>query len=145
MLSVIDLEAGYKKGHKSVPVLSSISLQAESNELVAVIGRNGVGKTTLLKTIVGIHIPYKGSIQLNGRELIHADRKYLSKLVSYVSTDLVRSPVMTVNDLVSLGRHPHTSWLGHLEPFDKQCITKAIEYTHMGALANKVTGKGREQ
>ena len=131
MLTVQNLKVSYRSRKRTVPVLSSVSLQAGADELVTLVGRNGAGKTTLLRSIVGLLKPDEGSVQLNGMELLRQDRRMLARMVSYVSTDMVYNPVMTVYDLVALGRHPHTSWLGRLEKTDRDSISRAITLTHM--------------
>lgn len=137
MVSIQQIEVGYPGKSGMQQVLSGINLQAEKSELVAIVGRNGAGKTTLMKAMVGLHSPLRGSIFLDGTDLVHLGRKELSRMISYVSTDLIHSPSMTVYDLVALGRYPYTRWLGLLEPSDKEWIAKAMEYTHVSPFAHK--------
>ena len=137
MVSIQQIEVGYPGKGGMQQVLSGINLQAEKNELVAMVGRNGAGKTTLMKAMVGLHTPLGGSIFLDGKDLVHLGRKELSRMISYLSTDLIHSPSMTVYDLVALGRYPYTRWLGLLEPADKEWIDKAMEYTHVSSFARK--------
>jgi iron complex transport system ATP-binding protein len=137
MLKAVDLDIGYKAKNKPQAILSSVFLQAMENDLIAVIGRNGIGKTTLLKTIAGIIKPLHGKVELQSVEINHIHRKELARKISYVSTELVNSPNMTVYDLVSLGRHPHTGWYGHLEETDKVVIGQAIVLMHLDQLSGK--------
>jgi iron complex transport system ATP-binding protein len=137
MLKVVDLNIGYKPKDKSRAILAEVSLQAMENDLIAVIGRNGIGKTTLLKTIAGILKPLKGKVEMHSREISGIHRKELARMISYVSTELVNSPNMTVYDLVALGRHPHTGWYGQLEKSDHNAIHRAIRFLHLDELSKK--------
>jgi iron complex transport system ATP-binding protein len=137
MLQVIDLNIGYKATDKAPPVLSSVCLQAMENDLIAVIGRNGIGKTTLLKTIAGLLKPLDGKVLMNSTEISFIHRKELARMISYVSTELVSSPNMTVHDLVALGRHPHTGWYGELRSNDIEAVQRAIFLMHLDHLAGK--------
>ncbi len=137
MLKVVGLHIGYKPKVKSAVILSDVSLQAMENDLIAVIGRNGIGKTTLLKTIAGILKPLKGKIEMYSREISNIHRKELARMIGYVSTELVNSPNMTVYDLVALGRHPHTGWYGQLEKTDHEAIHRAIGFLHLDQLSEK--------
>jgi iron complex transport system ATP-binding protein len=137
MLKVLDLNIGYKPKDKSQAILSSICLQAMENDLIAVIGRNGIGKTTLLKTLAGIITPLQGQVEMYSREITLIHRKELARMISYVSTELVNSPNMTVYDLVALGRHPYTGWYGQIEAKDKEVIHRAIALMHLDQLSGK--------
>ena len=137
MLQINDLYIGYKAKDRSAAILSAVSLRAMQNELIAVIGRNGVGKTTLLKTITGILKPVLGGVHLQSRDIHSISRRELARMISYVSTELVNSPNMTVYDLVVLGRHPHTGWFGKLGDDDEKIIRRAINLMHLDPLVSK--------
>lgn len=137
MLHVIDLYIGYKAKEKNKAVLCSVSLHARENDLIAVIGRNGIGKTTLLKTIAGIIKPLQGKVLLKSNEIHRIPRKELARMISYVSTELVNSPNMTVYDLVALGRHPHTGWYGQTDAGDEEVIQRAILLMNLNELSAK--------
>jgi iron complex transport system ATP-binding protein len=137
MLRLLDLYIGYKSKKKARPILSSVCLQAMDNDLIAVIGRNGIGKTTLLKTIAGILKPVNGKAELDSTDIQLIQRRDLAKKMSYVSTELVNSPNMTVYDLVALGRHPHTGWYGKLQSVDKEIIQRSIILMHLDHLSAK--------
>ena len=104
---------GYKGKSSSVNIVKSgISVYAIKGELVAVIGGNGVGKSTLLKTISGFQSPVSGEVLIMGKPVRDYPEKELALIMSFVSTEIIRVPNLSVFDLVSLGRYPYTNWFG---------------------------------
>jgi iron complex transport system ATP-binding protein len=116
---------GYKS-HVTKVVKSGITLEALPRELVAIIGENGVGKSTLLKTLGGFLPPLEGQLTIGEKSITEYQEKELAKLLSYVSTEQIRVPNLNVYDLVSLGRYPHTNWFGKLLTEDRLLIEEAI-------------------
>ena len=102
------------------------SVYALKGELVAIIGENGVGKSTLLRTIAGFQSPVSGNIQILGKQISEYREKDLALLMSFVSTEIIRVSNLSVFELVSLGRYPHTNWFGKLLDEDQQLIEEAI-------------------
>jgi iron complex transport system ATP-binding protein len=99
-------------------VLEAASLRAAAGRLTAVIGPNGGGKTTLLRTLVGSQPPLSGEVYLDEVELRRLDRTERARKVAVVLTDRVDPGLLTVGDIVLLGRHPHTGWRGDLTAED---------------------------
>jgi iron complex transport system ATP-binding protein len=119
---------GYKqKGNSQKVVKSGISVHALKGELVAVIGENGVGKSTLLKTIAGFHSAVGGEVLIRGKQVSTYHEKELALMMSFVSTEIIRVPNLSVFDLVSLGRYPHTNWFGKLLDEDRRIVEEAIQ------------------
>ena len=100
----------------SLPVVEVAALRAPAGQLTAVIGPNGSGKSTLLRTLVGSQPPLAGDVFLDGTELRRLDRLERARTVAVVLTDRVDPGLLTVGDVVLLGRHPHTGWRGDLTP-----------------------------
>ena len=126
--SLVQLEnvaIGYKS-HPTKVVKSGITLEALPSELVAIIGENGVGKSTLLKTLGGFLPPIEGKLTIGEKSVHEYQEKELAKILSYVSTEQIRVPNLNVYDLVSLGRYPHTNWFGKLMTEDRLLIEEAI-------------------
>jgi iron complex transport system ATP-binding protein len=119
-------------------VKSDISVFALKGELVALIGENGVGKSTLLRTIAGFQPPVKGDITICGREIGSYREKELALLMSFVSTEIIRVPNLSVFDLVSLGRYPHTNWFGRLLEEDEFLIEEAIQAVGLNGYENRM-------
>jgi iron complex transport system ATP-binding protein len=128
MITLTNAAIGYDVTGKSVKVVKSgISAYALKGELVAVIGENGVGKSTLLKTIAGFQPPVGGNVLIRGEQIGTYREKELALIMSFVSTEIIRVPNLSVFDLVSLGRYPHTNWFGKLVEEDRYLIDEAIK------------------
>lgn len=119
VLAAVDLVAGYRHGRRSLPVVEVAALSAPAGQLTAVIGPNGGGKSTLLRTLVGSQPPLAGDVFLGGTELRRLDRLERARSVAVVLTDRVDPGLLTVGDVVLLGRHPHTGWRGDLTEDDE--------------------------
>lgn len=106
-------------------------------EFTALIGRNGTGKSTLLRTITGLAKPLKGSITINGRDVAEMTRREVAEKISFVSTDEVRVSNLKVWDVVALGRAPYTNWVGSLTAEDKKKVAESLELVGMSSFASK--------
>lgn len=127
VIALIEASIGYKLKTKSEKIVkSAISVYALKGELVAIIGENGVGKSTLLKTIAGFQPIVNGDIRVSGKPISSYREKELAHLMSFVSTEIIRVTNLSVFDLVSLGRYPHTNWFGKLLDEDRYLIEEAI-------------------
>ncbi len=129
ILTFNSLELGYNSGGKKRILLPQITGTGFEGELIAVIGRNGIGKSTLLRTIAGLLPAMGGGIEIEGRKIEEYSRNQLSLKVGYISTEPVRVSNLKVFDLVSLGRFPHTDLFGRIEESDKKAILDALAKT----------------
>ena len=132
-LEAHDLVAGYHRGRTRTPVLDVASLAAPAGQLVAVIGPNGGGKSTLLRTLIGAQPPLRGVVRLDGTSVADLDRRERARRIAVVLTDRVDPGLLTVGDVVELGRHPHTGWSGYLTAEDVEIAHAAA--AHLGVLA----------
>jgi cobalamin transport system ATP-binding protein len=123
------LSLGYTAGKHPKPILPPLSASSTGGELIAVIGRNGIGKSTLLRTITGLQSPLGGDIFISGRSYSEYSRLEIARRIGYISTEVIKVSNMSVYDLVTLGRFPHTNWLGNLNQADKFAIENSIERT----------------
>jgi iron complex transport system ATP-binding protein len=137
ILTVRNLEIGYGKPPHHCSLVPPVNASAGKGELVAVIGRNGIGKSTFLRTITGLQNPLGGEILINGLPLTSYSNKTLAHNIGYISTEPVRVENMTVFDLVALGRYPHTGWTGSLNIADRE----AIEFSILNAGIGKLRGR----
>jgi iron complex transport system ATP-binding protein len=137
ILSLDSLKIGYSSGKTKKALLPPLNACAVSGELIAVIGRNGIGKSTLLRTLAGLQEPLGGEINYNGRNVKDYSRMELALKVGYISTEIVKVSNMSVYDLVALGRFPHTNWIGKIEKEDHERILDAISKTSMGSFCQK--------
>lgn len=141
ILSMNSLQIGYGSGKNRKVLLPPLSATACRGELVAVIGRNGIGKSTLLRTIIGLQQYLGGSVRIKGENLSMIPRMELARRIGYISTEIIRVNNMTVRDLVALGRFPHTNWIGKIDRDGHEAVEMAIIKTGMGNLAGRYIGE----
>lgn len=123
LLTCQRLTVGYSHEH---PLFSNLSLSLLPGEMVCFMGPNGIGKSTLIRTLSGLHDPLSGTVEgLN------------EKKVALVLTDKVSMQHMNVYDLVAFGRYPYLSWNIQLTEGDRQIITYALKRVNMLELANR--------
>jgi iron complex transport system ATP-binding protein len=133
-----DLSIGYAEKRNAKIIQSGISLNAFKGELIALIGGNGVGKSTFLRTLAGFQPALSGKILYKERELITYKEKELARILSFVSTEIIRVSNLTVFDLVALGRYPYTGWSGRLSAEDRIKVEKAISMMGLEGYENKM-------
>ncbi len=132
------LTVGFKGSWKGgVPVLSGVNVTLRKGELVCLIGPNGTGKSTLLRTLAGVHPPLAGQVFLQGKDLGGMGPPEVAKSVSIVLTERVGGAGLTVYDIVAMGRYPYTDRWGLLSDMDREFVEKALERVGMGALAHR--------
>lgn len=131
ILTFESLEIGYINGKTKKILLPAFKGSAEEGELIAVVGKNGIGKSTLLRTIAGLQPVITGSLQIGGKSIHEYSRLQLSAKVGYVSTEIIKVSNMKVYDLVSLGRFPHTDWFGRIDPLNHEAVMDALSKTGM--------------
>jgi iron complex transport system ATP-binding protein len=102
------------------------------------IGANGVGKSTLLRTIAGFQPSIGGSVRIRGNEVNTYREKDLALIMSFVSTEIIRVPNLSVFDLVSLGRYPHTNWFGKLMDEDRHIVEESINSVGLNGYENRM-------
>ncbi len=136
-LSFKDLEIGFTSGKLRHVLLPPLNGSAGKGELVAVIGKNGIGKSTFLRTFAGLQALLAGELTIDGKSIAEYTRMELSAKIGYISTEIIKVSNMKVYDLVSLGRFPHTNWLGRIDTVDHNVIMEAISKTGMSEFRNR--------
>jgi iron complex transport system ATP-binding protein len=124
-----NLTLGYSNRKPKKAVLENLSFQLFENELTCLLGPNGVGKSTLIKAILGQLKPWNGELTLNERNIQNFSNAELSKALSVVLSEPVLPGNMTVGQLVALGRIPHTGWTGRLDKHDLDLVENALYLT----------------
>lgn len=119
-LSFHDLEIGYK----SKPLTKPINLSLNEGNLIALMGLNGTGKTTLFKTILNELQPLSGEVRFNDKTL---DIKNLQHTIGIVYTERTHIFGFTVRDMIAMGRMPYTNRFGKLSSKDNSIIDDYIE------------------
>jgi len=132
------LSVGYEQpGEAPLEVLKNINFTAAPGEMVALIGSNGIGKSTLLRTLAAFQPWFSGDIQINGKGLKTLNPKEIARIMSFVSTENIRVPNLSIFDLVAYGRFPYTNWIGMLASEDKSLVYEAIEKVGLGGFEQR--------
>lgn len=107
------------------------------SSLTALIGRNGTGKSTLLRAIAGLNRNYKGEILIGRTPIVRLKPKDIAKTISFVSTGRPRIDNMTCIDLVATGRAPYTNWIGRLTEDDNLIVSQSLDAVGMTSYSSK--------
>ncbi|MBD5068281.1 MAG: ABC transporter ATP-binding protein [Alistipes sp.] len=118
-------------------LLDRVSADIPRASLTAFIGRNGTGKSSLLRVIAGLDPAADGEVRLCGRPLSDLGPGERAATVSFVATDKVRIAGLTCEELVALGRAPYTDWIGRLQESDRAAVRRALETVGMTGFARK--------
>ena len=137
ILQTQQLAIGYVSKNTVKTVASDISLALEGGKLIGLVGINGVGKSTLLRTLTGIQKPLHGSIYIQQKPIESYTSLALAQQISVVLTEKLPPSNLTVYELVALGRQPYTNWLGKLSAEDKIQIDQAIFLTEISPLIHQ--------
>lgn len=133
-LSVRNLSVGYA----GRAVLRALSLDLRPGEFLSLAGPNGVGKTTLLRTLGGSLAPLAGSALLDGADLSSLSRRELASKVARVAQSARADWPFTVAEAVSLGRYPRLGWFGRLGSGDRREVEKALARTSLSELSDRL-------
>jgi iron complex transport system ATP-binding protein len=137
ILTTSNLCVGYTSKKENKAIASNINLTLNKGELIALIGANGIGKSTLLRTLIGIQPPLSGTVILNDKNILDYDSISFAQNLSIVLTEKLPPSNLTVFEIIALGRQPYTNWLGNLSDNDISKINEAMELTQITSLANK--------
>lgn len=125
-LQINKLSIGYVSKKHTTVVYENISANFTEGMLVGIIGKNGLGKSTLLRTVAGLQEKLSGEILIEGKISDQIERHELAKSIAVVLTEKVGGFNLTVTDLVSLGRVPYTNAFNQLTEGDKNVIDDCI-------------------
>ncbi|MBN2751215.1 MAG: ABC transporter ATP-binding protein, partial [Rhodospirillaceae bacterium] len=134
--SVLSCEAlcvGYKRA-----VLSDVTLDIQAGDFVSLLGPNGVGKTTLLRTLSRHLKPVSGCVRILGQDLHAMPALDLARVMAVGLTDNAKPPLLSVFEFVALGRYPHTGFMGHLRPEDEAVVEAALSSVAAENLADRL-------
>ena len=138
MIQLKHLEIGYHAKSKPNSVFKNINLSFETGDLVGLIGNNGVGKSTLLKTITGNLAPLHGEIILNGKQLHQFSTQELAQHISIVVTEKIGGFNLTAWDVVATGRTPYINVFAKLTASDEAIINSSFEQLNISNLKHKL-------
>lgn len=137
ILKTQDLSIGYTSKKETTSVASNINIALKKGELIGLIGANGIGKSTLLRTLTNVQNPLKGNILINDKNISNYHPLDLAKVLSLVLIEQITSKNLSVFELVALGRQPYTNWVGSLSKYDIETVNNALNQTNLSDLKNK--------
>ena len=133
-----DLSIGYPDKHNTKRVAEHLNASIHSGELTCLLGTNGVGKSTLLRTLSAFQPPLGGTIDLLDRPLSTYDDRKLATVIGVVLTEKSDIRNMTVEELVGLGRSPYTGFWGTLKEGDRKIVHEAIARVRIEPLTQRM-------
>jgi iron complex transport system ATP-binding protein len=133
-----DLSIGYRQHNNRRVVAKGLSAPIYSGQLTCLLGRNGVGKSTLLRTLSAFQPPLDGSIMVDGRNLSSFTAKELARTIGVVLTERPDVQQMTVRELVAMGRSPYTGFWGRLEADDESIVDDAMNMVGIAGLSSRL-------
>ena len=137
ILQTKNLSIGYTSKKEVLTIASDINISLIKGKLITLIGGNGIGKSTLLRTITAIQTPISGEVTLNNKDIFSIENSELAQQQSLVLTDKLPSSNLSVWELIALGRQPYTNWIGTLSDEDYSKINIAIQLTNIEHLTEK--------
>ena len=133
-----NLSIGYtiKSGKKAVA--TQLNGIINSGELTCLLGRNGVGKSTLLRTLSAFQPALNGDVLLQGKPLTDYSDQELSQLIGVVLTEKPHVRNMTVDEMVAMGRAPYTGFWGVMSKDDQRIVGESIQLVGIDTLRHRL-------
>jgi len=137
-IHIESLAIGYRNKNNVKVVAHDISTTIHSGELTCLLGANGVGKSTLLRTLSAFQPRLDGDISILGRSIDNYSDKRISRTLGVVLTERCDIRNMSVRDLIGMGRSPYTGFWGKLMKEDREIVENAIRMVHIEELASRM-------
>ncbi len=118
-------------------LLQGAACHFAAGTLTALVGRNGAGKSSLLRILAAIDTPTAGDVLVGGKALRDIPTEERAKAISFVSTQRVRVANLLCRDVVATGRAPYTNWIGRISSEDREIISQSLSAVGMEAFANR--------
>ncbi|MEM9143673.1 MAG: ABC transporter ATP-binding protein [Bacteroidota bacterium] len=131
------LTIGYRTKKNVLELEKNLDIKIHNGELVCLIGPNGCGKSTLMRTIAGLQKPLQGDTIISGVDVKKMKPHQYARLLSLVLTDKINVGGMTVMDIVSIGRYPYTNQFAKLGPKDHEIIERSLDSVHLNDFTDR--------
>lgn len=131
------VDIGYRDRRETKTVARGLSAVLQSGEMTCLLGANGVGKSTLLRTLSAFQPPLAGEVALFGKSLARYSQKELAKTIGVVLTVKPDVQNMTAHELVGIGRSPYTGFWGTLSPADEAVVADALAMVGISRLGER--------
>lgn len=137
-IQLINLGIGYMTKHGVRTVAEGINGTIRKGELTCLLGANGVGKSTLLRTLSAFQPMTAGEVLIEGHDMTSFSDKEMSRLIGVVLTEKPDVRNMRVRELVSLGRSPYTGFWGTYSKEDLKIVDEAISLVGIDTLSRRM-------
>lgn len=124
-------------GYRGKVLLGNINIGIEKGKILTLVGPNGTGKSTILKTIIRQLEKIGGTVYVGKQDMKTWNIREMAKQVSVVLTEKIHPELMTCEEVVAMGRYPYTNALGKMTPEDKKVVEKALRTVHGEELAER--------
>ena len=137
IIDIVNLEVGFDLTAKSESFYPLINVSASKGDFIALLGRNGVGKSTFLRSIARLQPHLAGDVKILGTSFTKIERVEFSRRLSFIPAEPIHAANMTVYEFVSLARYPYNGWFGVLSHSDKELIHSALDHVDLLNFSNR--------
>ena len=141
ILELHNLHIGYDDDASRYVVAEALNASLHRGTLACLVGANGVGKSTLMRTLSGFQSALQGTVCISGQAIGEYTPRELAERVGVVLTERESTPDLTVEEVVAIGRMPYTNFWGTLTMVDRQAVDEAISLVGIESLRHKKIGR----
>jgi len=136
-VEIRNLSIGYKTKNSFKPLIENLSADLSGSKLTCLLGANGVGKSTLLRTLSGFQPQITGEIRILGKAIDAYSDNELARTIGVVLTERPNAGDLSVTELIGLGRSPYTGFWGRLNSIDESVVREVISWMKIEELADR--------
>ena len=140
-LELHDLYIGYDEDANRRIVAETLDASLAKGTMACLVGANGVGKSTLMRTLSGFQPALRGEVRIDGKPIGEYSPRELSEKIGVVLTERNTAAELSVEEVVGIGRIPYTNFWGTLTPADRQAVDEAIALVGIEPLRKKRIGR----
>jgi len=137
IIDITNLRIGFDISAKSELFYPLINASAYNGDFIALIGRNGVGKSTFLRSIARLQPIISGDVLIKGVPYRNIERSEFSKILSFIPAEPIHAANMNVSEFVAIARYPYKGWFGSISNEDKDIVNQAIESVNLINLSHR--------